>query len=172
MSKPNKIKSKAAPYAPQTRDDTAADIRKLGDLQRRLLRAEADMNDRIAKVTAAAQPDIDALKEQITTLQVGVQTWCEANRDALTDGGKVKSANLVTGEVSWRQRPPSVAVRGADTVIETLRRLGLTRFIRSRDEVNKEAILNEPDAARGVAGLNIVTGIEDFTIAPFEQEAS
>lgn len=172
MSKPNKIKAKAMAYSPQTRDDCASDIRKLGDLQRELLRAEAHMNDKIAKITAAAQPELDDLKARIATLQTGVQTWCEANRDTLTDGGKVKTANLVTGEVAWRQRPPSVSVRGADTVIDTLRRLGLVRFIRTRDEVNKEAILNEPDAVRGVAGLNIVTGVEDFSIVPFEQEVA
>lgn len=172
MSTKNKIKTKASVYVPQSRDDCAADIRKLGDLQREVARRTADMNDAIAVITAQHQPLLDALKQQADALAQAVQTWCEANRDALTDGGKTKTANLVTGDVAWRQRPPSVSVRGADTVIETLQRLGLTRFVRSRDEVNKEAILNEPDAVRGVAGIAIVTGVEDFSITPFEQEAA
>lgn len=99
-----------------------------------------------------------------------MQGYCEAHRDELTDGGRVKTASLITGEVQWRQRPPSVSVRGAESVIETLKRLGLSRFVRTKEEVNKEAILNEPDNVRGVAGLNIVTGVEDFVITPFEQE--
>ena len=166
-----RLKAKAQIYVPQTRDDAAADIRKIGDLQREALRQELAMNDAIAEITEKFQPHIDVLKTQLKTLQEGVQGYCEAHRDELTDGGKVKTANLVTGEVSWRQRPPSVSVRGQEAVIDILKRLGLTSFIRTKEEVNKEAILNEADKARGVPGLTIVTGVEDFVITPFEQEA-
>ena len=172
MSTAKRLKTKAAAYAPQTKDDVAADIAKLGELQRELARATADMNDRIAVITKDCQPALEELQVRITTLQTGVQTWCEAHRSELTDGNKVKTVNLVTGEVNWRQRPPSVSVRGVEAVIDTLRRLGLGRFIRAREELNKEAILNEPDQVRGVAGLSIVTGQEDFSIVPFEQQAA
>ena len=101
-----------------------------------------------------------------------MQGFCEANRSELTNGGKVKTANLITGEVQWRQRPPSVSVRGAESVIETLVRLGLNVFVRTKEEINKEAILNEPDAVKGVAGITVVTGVEDFVITPFEQAAA
>lgn len=167
-----RLKAKAQAYVAQTKDDAAADIRKIGDLQRELLRATAEMNDAIAAVAHNYQPRLDTLGEQIKTLQDGVQAWCEAHRDELTDAGRVKTANLVTGEVQWRQRPPSVSVRGAESVIETLKRLGLAKFVRTKEEVNKEAILNEPDEVRGVAGITIVTGVEDFAITPFEQEAA
>lgn len=167
-----RLKAAAQVYAPQTKDDAAGDIRKIGDLQRQLARAEAAMNDAIAEITGHHQPGLEDLKARIDTLQKGVQTWCEAHRDELTNGGKVKTANMVTGDVAWRIRPPSVSIRGAETVIETLRRLGLSKFIRSKEEVNKEAILNEPDDVRGVAGISVVTGVEDFLITPFEQEAS
>lgn len=166
-----RLKAKAQTYVPQTRDEAAADIRKIGDLQRQLTRATTEMNDAIAHITQNFQPRLDAISEQLKTLQDGVQSYCEAHRLELTDGGKVKTANLITGEVQWRQRPPSVSVRGSDTVIEMLKRLGLARFVRTKEEVNKEAILNEPDQVRGVAGLTVVTGVEDFVITPFEQTA-
>lgn len=173
MAKPNtRLKTKAQIYVPQTRDEAAADIRKIGDLQRQALRATTDMNDEIAHVTQIYQPRLDAINGQLKTLQEGVQGYCEAHRIELTDGGKVKTANLITGEVQWRQRPPSVSVRGAEAVIETLKRLGFARFIRSKEEINKEAVLNEPDEVRGVAGLTVVTGVEDFVITPFEQEVN
>lgn len=165
-----RLKTKAQVYVPQSRDEAAADIRKIGDLQREALRTTTEMNDSIAHITQNFQPRLDALNDQIKTLQEGVQGYCEAHRVELTDGGKVKTANLITGEVQWRQRPPSVSVRGSDAVLDMLKRLGLTRFIRAKEEVNKEAILNEPDEVRGVAGLTVVTGVEDFVITPFEQE--
>jgi phage host-nuclease inhibitor protein Gam len=55
-------------------------------------------------------------------------------------------------------------------VLETLERMGLQRFIRTKQEPNKEAMLNEPDAVRGIAGISVVTGVEDFVITPFEAE--
>lgn len=167
-----RLKTKAQVYVPQSKDEAAADVRKIGDLQRQAVRLTADMNDEIAHVTQIYQPRLDALNVQLKTLQEGVQGYCEAHRDELTNGGKVKTANLITGEVQWRQRPPSVSVRGAEAVIEMLKRLGLIRFIRSKDEINKDAILNEPDEVRGVAGLTVVTGMEDFVIMPFEQEGN
>ena len=163
----------AAAGAPQSRTECAAHIRTLGDVQRDFERARAAMNDAIAEITHRAQPELEALLARIDALAAGIQTWCEANRVALCgEGDRLgKTANLVTGEVSWRQRPPSATIRGADTVVETLLRMGLERFVRTRHEPNREAMLAEPDAVRGIAGITIVTGVEDFAITPFEAAA-
>ena len=172
MAKPVKrIKSTAVAYVPQNRDAVIADIKRIGDLQREASRLETEMNDAIAEITEKFAALIAPIKTDIETLSKGVQGWCEANRDELTNGGKVKTANLVTGDVSWRVRPPSVSIRGMDAVMETLERLGLQRFIRTKQEINKEAILLEPKAVAGVAGITVKSGIEDFSIIPFEQEA-
>ncbi|EFJ6929840.1 host-nuclease inhibitor protein Gam, partial [Escherichia coli] len=169
MAKPAKrIKSAAAAYVPQNRDAVITDIKRIGDLQREASRLETEMNDAIAEITEKFAARIAPLKTDIETLSKGVQGWCEANRDELTNGGKVKTANLVTGDVSWRQRPPSVSIRGVDAVMETLERLGLQRFIRTKQEINREAILLEPKAVAGVAGITVKSGIEDFSIIPFE----
>lgn len=172
MAKTNRLKIQAEAYVPQTLDDCAADIRKIGDLQRQLVVAQAEMNDAIAEITERYQPVLTGINEQIKPLQAGVQTWCDANRHDLTRGGKIKTAAFITGEVSWRQRPPSCSVRGADAVIERLITLNLVRFLRMKREINKDAILAEPDAVRGVPGISIVTGVEDFVIVPFEVEAA
>ncbi|HFO3344532.1 TPA: host-nuclease inhibitor Gam family protein [Escherichia coli] len=172
MAKPAKrIKSAAAAYVPQNRDAVITDIKRIGDLQREASRLKTEMNDAIAEITEKFAARIAPIKTDIETLSKGVQGWCEANRDELTNGGKVKTANLVTGDVSWRVRPPSVSIRGMDAVMETLERLGLQRFIRTKQEINKEAILLEPKAVAGVAGITVKSGIEDFSIIQFEQEA-
>lgn len=164
-----RLKTKATAVVPQTQSDCAADIKRIGDLQREFERQRADMNDQIAAITKEAQPRLEALQTELQTLQDGVQRYCEAHRAELC--GKGKTANLITGEVSWRQRPPSVSIRGADTVLETLLRMGLGRFVRVKQEPNKEAMLNEPEALRGIAGISITTGVEDFIITPFEAAA-
>ena len=160
-----RIKTPAA-ATPQTIAEVQSDIRKIGDLQRQHARVSADLNDKIAKLTEEAAPNLEALSKQLISLQKGVQTYCEANREELC--GKGKTANLVTGEVQWRQRPPSVKVTGTDAVLAWLKKMGLDRFIRTKEEVNKEAMLNEQEAAKDVPGITIQTGVEDFVIVPFE----
>ena len=168
-----KTKASAAPV-PQSKDACAADIRTLGDVQRQFERIRAEMNDAIATLTQRYQPVLEAQSEQAQALQAGIQAWCEANRSLLCgpDDRLGKTANLVTGTVAWRARPPSVGVRGAETVIETLQRMGLGRYVRDgKPEVNKEAILNDPNPVRGIAGISIASGVEDFVITPFEAQA-
>ncbi|EJB1365951.1 host-nuclease inhibitor Gam family protein [Salmonella enterica] len=167
--KAKRIKSTAAVYVPQNKDDVIGDIKKIGDLQRELEREQTVMNDAIGAITEKHAPGIEALKKDIDTLSKGVQGWCEAHRDELTQNGKTKTASLITGKVEWRNRPPSVGIRGVETVLETLRRLGLERFIRTKEEINKDAILSEPEAVEGVAGITVRSGVEDFAITPFEQ---
>ena len=170
MAKTSNKRIKAATLeAPQTLEQTQSWIKELGDTQREHARVSAALNDQIAALTEEHKPALNALTDRIKELQQGVQTWCEAHRAELTAGGG-KTVNLITGEVSWRQRPPSISVRGVEAVLESLRTLGLFRFIRTKDEVNKEAMLNEPELAATVAGVSVIKGKEDFAITPFEVE--
>lgn len=169
---PKKTRIKAAAVAvdvPQNRESAAAAIAAIGTLTRELTRIEACMNDEIAWCKARWEEAADPLRQQIAALTQGVQTWAEANRDALTQHGKVKTAALTTGEILWRLRPPSVRITGAEAVLDALRRLGLGRFVRTKEEVNREAILNEPEAVAHVPGIAISQG-EDFVVVPFEAE--
>lgn len=168
--KKTRLKTNAAAVdVPQNREMVAVAIANIGALSRQLVRTEADMNDELAKVKKAWEESAEPLRVQIAALNQGVQTWAEANRDSLTQNGKVKTCALTTGEIAWRMRPPSVRVTGAEAVLDTLRRLGLKRFIREKEEVNKDAILNEPEAVAHVPGIAISRG-EDFVVTPFEAE--
>ena len=66
-------------------------------------------------------------------------------------------------------RPPSVSARPIDKVIEALKDMGLKRFIRFKEEIDKEAILGDPDAVKYIKGIKIEQR-EDFVIVPFETE--
>lgn len=169
MSNPARIKKAAvAVPVPSSRDEVSRDIAALGQQQRELARLEAAMNDELAEVKEKWEKLADPHRQKIGALTTGVQVWCEAHRGELLKGD-AKTAAFPAGEVQWRVRPPRCAIRGAEAVLDTLRRLGLSRFIRSKEEINKDAILNEPDAVKGVAGISIEQG-EDFVIKPFEAE--
>ncbi len=166
--KTKRVKTAAAAVAvPQSRDQAAEMVAEIGKSNRELARLEADMNDALAQVKKAFEEKAEPIRKRINEKTHGVQTWAEANRDLLTHGGKVKTAALTTGQLCWRTRPPSVRVTGAESVIVALRKLGLGRFVRVIDEVNKAAILNEPAAVATVPGISISQG-EDFVVEPFE----
>ena len=97
-----RLKQDAVPAVPQTKDQVIEAIAKIGRHQRERTRLEAAMNDELAKVREAWERQAAPHLEAIRDLQQGVQTWCEANRDRLTQNGKVKFARLASGEVKWR----------------------------------------------------------------------
>ncbi|EJM4065772.1 host-nuclease inhibitor Gam family protein [Salmonella enterica] len=165
----SRLKAAAASYTPQSKEQVSVDIKKIGDIQRELTRIETDANDQIAVIMNQNTPKIEALRAELDVLQKGVQTWCEANRSSITKGDS-KTANLITGEVAWRKKPDSVSLKGVEIVIETLKKLKLDRFIRRKEEVNKDAILADKEAVKGITGISIVSGKETFSITPFEQE--
>ncbi|MFW2440914.1 MAG: host-nuclease inhibitor Gam family protein [Arenicellales bacterium] len=158
-----KIKTESVD-APNNRDDAENYMRQIGELQNQVQRTQADMNDEINAIKAKYQESMLPINQKIDTLAQGLSAWAIANRVDLLPGNK-KTVKMGTGEISWRKTPPRVAVRGADTVIANLTSLGLGRFVRSKEEVNKEAILLDKEAVSGIKGISI-TQREELVIKP------
>lgn len=167
MAKINKLKATAWSNSCQNKAEVMENIAKIGEKQRELTRLETEISDIIAQATNERKNKIDLLQLEIESLQMSVQIWCEANREKILKNG-LKTANLITGEVSWRFNPPSVRLYKSDVVLEKLKEMGLTQFIRTKDEINKDAILADPKAVADIKGITIVSGVEDFIIKPFE----
>lgn len=168
MGKTSKmVKAQAAAFVATSRDEADETVRRIGELQRQREAIATRMNDTLASAKAAAEIEAAPINAAIKELSHGVQVWAEAHRDALCKGGK--TVKLGNGELRWRLRPPSVVVRGAGMVVEALKRLGLNRFVRVKEEIDKAAILADPQAVQDVKGLQVSQG-EDFVIVPFATE--
>ena len=163
-----KAKSKSVP-APQNRDEAAAMLRTIGEAARDVARIEADMNDDLARIKEEAEAKAAPHRSAITRMTEGLKTWCEANRETLTDGGKRKFADLGTGRVEWRFAPPKVTVRGVEAAIAAIKTLGLP-FLRTKEEIDKEAMLKAPAQARLIPGVTIGSEGETFSVEPFEAQ--
>ncbi|MCP1772884.1 phage host-nuclease inhibitor protein Gam [Neisseria perflava] len=173
MATKAKTKTAALVLTVQTREEAQEQIRRLGDIMREREGIQADMNNAIAALQEVAAANAAPLDEEAQAIEAAVHAWATANRDALTDGGKVKFADLTTGMIKWRNNPPKCSVSGVDAVIALLEgNSALERFVRTKKEVNKDAVLNEAEffAAHLVPGLKIVQGKEFFVIEPFNQE--
>ncbi len=169
MSK-KKLKAAAVEHpVPQSLDECAEFIARIGEAQRERTLIETAMNDDLAARKQAYEARAKPWGEKIAALTKGVQTWCEANRARITNDGRVKFHRFATGEVKWRMRPPSIAVRGVDAVIGCLKSMGLDRLIRTKEEVDKDAMLRDTELAKTVPGVT-VSQKEDFVVEPFETQ--
>lgn len=167
-----KARSKAPAVAivPQNRDEAARQLLKIGELGRELSRRAADMNDALARIKEQVVASAAPLEDEKKRLEGGLQIWCEANRTALTGNGRVKFADLGTGIVKWQARAASVkgVPKDPSGLIERIKALGFLHFIRTKEEVDKEAMRADPETARKVAGISIGSDGEDFIVEPFE----
>ncbi len=162
------IKAPASPgFVPQDRDQVIQAIAIIGARQRDRTRIEAEMNDELAAIKERYEREAEPHNSKIQELRTGVQIWCEANRDSLTKNGKMKTATFASGEVRWRTTPASVKIRNGKAVLIALVKAKLSQFIRTKVEVNKEAILADREAVKNIAGITIEQR-EEFVIVPIE----
>lgn len=163
-----RVKTQAATFpVPQSRDDVDRAIARIGALQRERTRVHADKDEKMAAINQVHKAQLEPLEEEIRLQQQGIQTWCESHRAELTQNDKVKYHDFPAGAVKWRMRPAKVVLKSIEMVLDALKQRGLNRFVRTKEEVNKEAILADPDALLGVPGIKIEQG-EDFIVEPFE----
>lgn len=175
MAKANKtrLKTPAMTVAAQDKAEAAAHIRRIGDLSREVKRLSAEMGDKKAELEQHYRDLAAPHEAEIQELTASVQAFCEANRGELTQNGKSKTVDFVTGLVKWRVAPPSVKVTGVAAVLGYLKeKAALARFVRTKEEINKDAILNEAElfADGQVPGIKIVSGVEDFVVEPTDPD--
>lgn len=169
MSKKTRIKTEAVAITFTNREEVNAAIAEIGAAQRARDEIQTAMNKELAEVRARYEEQALPHAAVIKELGQGVQVWCEGNRAELTRDGRTKTAKFAAGEISWRTRPPRVSIRGEGIVLEALKKLGLERFIRTKEEIDKQAILADPSAVESVKGVSVSQG-EDFVIKPFATE--
>lgn len=167
----------ASEPVPKSRDEAARSLSTMGTLRREMNALEAQMEAQIADIREeyeqAALPHLqkfDGLKETLVI-------YAEAHRDELTDGGKRQSIDLGSGELKWRKLPPSVRLRKVDDVLAAIHQMeeddkDYSAFIRSKEEVNKEAMLANTDKASLVPGVSIGSAGETIDVVPLVEELS
>jgi len=153
---------------PRTRQELVDQIAELGRQERLRSKIENEMNEAITKLKKRYEEDAEPCNQKIKAIIGGVEAYCEVYRDELTDGGKTKTVTLPSGTLSWRKCPPSCRITKPDDVIALLKKKGLSRFIRVKEEISKDLILTEPAAVATIKGIAIVSEKEELSIEPYE----
>ena len=160
---------KAVIPVPKNLEEAAGFLAEIGQEQRATDKIRSGLNAKVDELKAKAMADGEPHQEKISQLVEGLFAFAEAHRDELTDGGKRKTVEVPTGTFGWRMTPPSVKLRDVESILESLKALKLKRFIRTKEEVDKEAMLKEPETAKTVKGVSI-SQHEEFVAKPAELE--
>ena len=169
MSKAPKSKRQADPTpVPQSATEASTMLADLGAEQRDLAVIQAALDEAVAAAKAKAEADAAPVKTRIAAMERGLEIWATANRQALTDGGKTKTITLPAGTLAWRAAPPSVSIKGVREVLGWLVAEGgdFAGFLRTKAEIDKEAMLKDPALAAKVPGVTIGSTGEAFVVEP------
>ena len=147
----------------------------IGAARRESARLETAMNDQLASIKADYEGLAAGPRQAAVICERFLREYCNARRAELTDGGKRKSFKFPAGEIAWRKLPPSVSLpkkKAIAGLLEWLHAHQLARFIRTVEEIDKQAMRAEPELAANAPGVKIRDGADKFKITPFAVELS
>lgn len=156
------------PVVKLNREDAEAALGRVGENLREIQRIELEASEQIEAIKSAAKQRTDNLAKAVKADFVALTGWAAENREQLLADGR-RTIPMTHGQVGWRWSPPAVKVKADDepAVVATLQRLKLDHLLRTRVELNREAILEEPGAVEGIAGISIER-VETFWAKPAE----
>jgi phage host-nuclease inhibitor protein Gam len=70
-----------------------------------------------------------------------------------------------TGSIAWYTTPPAVTIENVEEVLKRIKTLDLAQFIRTKEEINKEALLENEPLANTIEGVSVGQQ-EKFAIRP------
>lgn len=168
MAKEKSVK-RTTVATPQSIEEVAEFVRKIGEHQRAVTRIETICNEKIERAKEQAMENSAPHEEAKDKLFEGIFIYSQSHRDELTEQGKTKTVQLPTGDIYWRMTPPSVSIRNAEKVIEFCESKELLQFIRIKREVDKQAILKDQERAGKIPGVKIDQR-EEFGVKPSETQ--
>lgn len=159
------------PIIPVPRDlnEAAKFLLQIGKEERTINAIQSEFNAEVDKLKSKAMTNVKPHQIKEMQLIQGLFAFAESHRHELTKDGKLKTVKLPTGNFSWRLNPPSVSLSNVKSILKILKEKGLKHFIRTKEEINKEAMLKEPDIAKEIKGVSIKQD-EYFIVVPAELE--
>lgn len=168
MSKNNRIKLTVA--APKTREEMETLVGDIAALKIKERALTAEMDAKIKSVKDHYQGQLTGLNESLAHKMPCALAWAEAHPD---DFGKLRSIEMLHGTLGWRTNTPSLKTLSGwtwDRVLEAVKRLPrLAAYIRTKEEINKQALLGDRDTlgADGLRAIGVkVVQEEEFFVEP------
>ena len=123
-------------------DECDGTILKIADCEQELAKAEAEMNEKIQVVRDEYERKTNVTRAMRDGLKSEVERFCIVNKDTFE---KSRRKNFIHGIVGFRSTPPKTALLNRkykwETVLELLKKLNLVKYVRTKEEIDKDAIL-------------------------------
>ena len=168
MTKKRKIKHVVVPI-PGSLQEAAEFVGRIGKEQREIDRIQNELNEAVEKLKSKPMSETQIRNENISQLVEGLFIFAESHRKELTEAEKKRTVEFPTGIFGWRMTPPAVSLKNVKQILKELMKRKLKQFIRVKREVDKEAMLREPELAESVKGVSIGQR-EEFVVKPAELE--
>ncbi len=140
---PRTMPDVAPPKPIETYEDADGALLKIGQLEAEILKEEAELNDKIQTIREIYEIKTYVARTMKAGLEAELMSFCSDNKK---DFEKPRTKDLMHGTIGFRNTPPKVELLNRkykwDTVVELLKKMRWGKeFVRVKDEVNKEAIL-------------------------------
>jgi phage host-nuclease inhibitor protein Gam len=164
----NRIKHTTPVINSRAEAETA--LGEIAKLTVRKRKVQNDMDKEIVRITQENEPSLTALDKDIKTQTQLVEAWAAAHPEEFPKDRK--SIDMAQGTIGYRTGMPKLTLRKGqkwDVVLEILKSLFGGSYVRTKEDVAKDEILNAyasgslNDAQLGQLRVN-VTQDEDFFI--------
>ncbi|MCD6500714.1 host-nuclease inhibitor Gam family protein [bacterium] len=160
------IAKRAIITPPTSKEEAAEYIRQIGEHQRKVISQRAILEEKLEKIRQKEMPKIETEERIIEQLIKALYAYAQQNREELTEKGKLKTVSFPTGTIGWRVGKALVVLKGKkEEIIKRCKEAGFFQFIRVKEEIDKQAMLNEQEKASEIKGVTIKQR-EKFVIEP------
>lgn len=143
-------------------DDVNNALLEIGKAESVVAKKEAEMNGKIQKIKEQYDTDTEEQRNKIDEYKKRVESFCNANKGDFT---KQRSNPLPHGVIGFRNNPPKVVQLSkkwtVKSSLEFLKKLFNGKYVRTKDEMNKDQILGDyaagivDDSKLAAAGIRI-----------------
>lgn len=140
-------RTKPQPLIIGTLDQADEALRQLAEISREQARIETGMNDQIDQIKATAKQSLEPLAASRKRLEDALAVFGTQNKGDLFGETRSRSQELTFGTIGFRRATALrlMAKRTWAMVLKRLQDLNLTEGIRTKQEVDKEALRGWPE---------------------------
>jgi phage host-nuclease inhibitor protein Gam len=148
----------------KTIEDANLTLKEIGMLEHELAAIDAEADKQIAEIKAQGVKQGEGIRKRIGDLSALLGSYAEYNKSELFKDRK--SVDLSFGSFGYRK---STSISVKKTTLELLKKLGLDKYIRVKEEPDKDAMSGMDDEA--LAQVDAVRKIKDvfFCVANKEE---
>lgn len=131
-------------------------------------KVDADHDARNVALKAAHGDKVGPLHDELAASVRVFEEFAKRDAETLFPGDK-RSADWPEAVFGYRTHPAAIEIAkdaDEDAIVAALLKGRKIKFLRRKTELNREALLDDPDGAKSIAGIEIVQGESFFVATP------